>query len=374
MLSFSTPADLAAFRAALIVLLSPFDYPDTTAWRQAAAGVIRASVGADTAMITLRVNGEAVMAGVNLPSQQALQTYADYYHHKNPGDRRRLAMGLTHWTREQLLPASEFRRTEYFTDYCAINALIDSCGMSTPIPGPRGSEAVMHITTERGGRFAAGGREDQILELLQPAFAAGVRSALLGATWQTELRRELDAGAAGIAICDPKGRLLHATPRLLQLVQEDPEGSRILSCISRISVDIGALLRRRNESEPTTPPGRTVQTRLRRYTVCASLLRTPELLGQTPLVMLIIDAATPPVSPSRSQLRARFNLTERESEVAILLANGARNRDIARRIGVTDHTARRHTEHVLTKLGVTSRAAVASAIRGGTTLASDHTD
>lgn len=374
MLTLSSPAELAAFRAALIVLLSPFDYPDPTTWERAAAGAVRACLGSDATTITLPVNGKIEMIGINAPGAAALRTYIAHYHHKNPCDRRRAALGRTHWTRARLLPSKEFRQTEYFVDYCAVNGLIDSCGISTPIPGPRGTEALMHVTSERPDRFMAGGPEEQILELLQPAFAAGVRSALLGATWQTELRRELDAGAAGIAISDPKGRLLHATPRLLQLVQNDPEGSRILSCISRVSTDVGALLRRQDTSELAPIPARSLQTRLGRYTLRASLLRTPELLGQSSLVMLIVDAPGPVALPSRTTLRAQWGLTEREAEVALLLAEGARNRDVARLIGATEHTARRHTERILTKLGVTSRGAVGSAIRGGRTLAPSGED
>ena len=144
------------------------------------------------------------------------------------------------------MPHRELSCTEYYTDYCRPNGLISSCGMAAVPSGAGGPEAVVHVTTAESGRYLPEGREDQLLSLLQPAFAAGIRTALLGATWQGELRRQLDAGHSAIAICDPKGRMLHATPRLLELVQADAEGSRILAGVSRAAADIGGLLCRRD--------------------------------------------------------------------------------------------------------------------------------
>ena len=59
-------------------------------------------------------------------------------------------------------------------------------------------------------------------------------------------------------------------------------------------------------------------------------------------------------------LRKRFGLTEREAQVAQLLAARYSNREIAAELGFTVYTAGRHTEHVLHKLGVCNRRDVAA--------------
>lgn len=64
---------------------------------------------------------------------------------------------------------------------------------------------------------------------------------------------------------------------------------------------------------------------------------------------------------SPTQLR-RFGLTRREGDVAGLLAEGCRNEELARQLGISPHTARRHTERILVKLGVNSRSRVASVL------------
>jgi len=53
------------------------------------------------------------------------------------------------------------------------------------------------------------------------------------------------------------------------------------------------------------------------------------------------------------------DLTAREREVLELLASGARNHEIARRLGLSDKTVRNHVSAVLLKLGVPDRTAAA---------------
>jgi predicted ATPase/DNA-binding CsgD family transcriptional regulator len=59
--------------------------------------------------------------------------------------------------------------------------------------------------------------------------------------------------------------------------------------------------------------------------------------------------------------RAQPNrLTRREAQISELIAEGLSSHDIARRLGITRRTAEAHTEHIMTKLGVHSRAQVAA--------------
>jgi predicted ATPase/DNA-binding CsgD family transcriptional regulator len=66
-------------------------------------------------------------------------------------------------------------------------------------------------------------------------------------------------------------------------------------------------------------------------------------------------AATPP-----RQHVAEGGLTKREWEVAELVARGLSNKQIAGTLVIAQRTAETHVEHVLTKLGFTSRAQIAS--------------
>ncbi|MEQ7011211.1 helix-turn-helix transcriptional regulator [Actinopolymorpha sp. B17G11] len=53
-------------------------------------------------------------------------------------------------------------------------------------------------------------------------------------------------------------------------------------------------------------------------------------------------------------------LTKREREVALLVARGMGNREIASALVISKRTAETHVENILTKLGFTSRAQIAA--------------
>jgi DNA-binding NarL/FixJ family response regulator len=65
-----------------------------------------------------------------------------------------------------------------------------------------------------------------------------------------------------------------------------------------------------------------------------------------------------------AELKERFGLTARQIAVARLLSEGCSNAEIAKRLEMSYFTARNHTEQVLLKLGVSSRAAVGAIMYG----------
>jgi DNA-binding CsgD family transcriptional regulator len=76
-------------------------------------------------------------------------------------------------------------------------------------------------------------------------------------------------------------------------------------------------------------------------------------------------ASDPRASDAREiELARRFGLTRREIQVATLLAQGRSNQAIARELKISAHTARHHTQRVLSKLQVHSRGEAGAKIRG----------
>jgi DNA-binding NarL/FixJ family response regulator len=63
-------------------------------------------------------------------------------------------------------------------------------------------------------------------------------------------------------------------------------------------------------------------------------------------------------------LARQYKLTSREVDVAMLLAHGRSNEAIAKALHISSHTARHHTQRILTKLNVHSRAEAGAKIRG----------
>jgi predicted ATPase/DNA-binding CsgD family transcriptional regulator len=90
----------------------------------------------------------------------------------------------------------------------------------------------------------------------------------------------------------------------------------------------------------------------------AALLREGESL---PLREAVSRAVADPGPRRRTSVeQPGAPLSPREQEVAILVARGYRNREIAEALVITEGTARLHVKHVLRRLGFSSRAEIAA--------------
>jgi DNA-binding NarL/FixJ family response regulator len=71
-----------------------------------------------------------------------------------------------------------------------------------------------------------------------------------------------------------------------------------------------------------------------------------------------MHAPSGPTSPLQGPL------TRREHQIAELIAEGMTNKDIAAHLVISKRTAESHVEHILAKLGFTTRAQIAGWISG----------
>jgi DNA-binding CsgD family transcriptional regulator len=90
--------------------------------------------------------------------------------------------------------------------------------------------------------------------------------------------------------------------------------------------------------------------------------------GLDPEVVVVVVERTG--LPRDDTLCSRFGLTRRESQIALLLAEKCRDREIARRLGITVHTVRRHCENVRRKLGIHARDQVRGVLQNSRSPAS----
>lgn len=91
--------------------------------------------------------------------------------------------------------------------------------------------------------------------------------------------------------------------------------------------------------------------------------RVEAALGAVAAGLTVLDFA---LAPSQSETEGGPPLTPREREVLELVATGASNRRIAKRLGISEHTAKFHVNGILVKLGASTRTeAVTIAARRG---------
>lgn len=246
-----------------------------------------------------------------------------------------------------------------FDSTAIAGAVYDAVGLTTRVglPGVRASVVCFHETPPTEAELR---RHVDTLALLCPAVAAGVRSRAEAARERHTLTRLLDAMGQGIALFDAQGTLLHENPALLRLLERDPERVRLLRASASAARAVIARSRPRrfasSDEMPCPELRQLVRTGSALYSVYARLV-APDAPPAGGTVAVTVEPATAGAL-SVAPLRKRFGLTDRELDVTNLLSAGKSNADIARALGISPFTARHHTESVLAKLGVRSRAEV----------------
>ena len=76
---------------------------------------------------------------------------------------------------------------------------------------------------------------------------------------------------------------------------------------------------------------------------------------EPPTLVPVLDQHPPPVAAEPTE-----RLTAREKDVALLVAQGLTNRQIARELSLSEHTVANHVRKILKKRGLRSRAQISS--------------
>jgi DNA-binding CsgD family transcriptional regulator len=316
-----TEDDQRRFRAVLEALLSPMD-GETDTWLGRVCDCVKALTGADCAGVIIRAD-ERVSTHCSDRSNDVAAKYVE------------------------LIP----------------NRFYDALGLVAATKSPAGSrnaaELIVHHERANGRKF--GERGVALFKLLHPAFTAAMRTHVKLASQRHELESVLDALVDGYLLCDAFGRVLHVTPALSMLLRADPERDRLsgeLLATTRILAHLINSCAELSSAGSCFPLDREVRTASATYTVRGTLM--PEGVLASTRVIMVALCPRMPARAGEAELQERFGLTQRQARVALLLADGRSNAEIACVLSISPHTARHHTEQVLLKLGAKSRAEVAS--------------
>jgi DNA-binding CsgD family transcriptional regulator/PAS domain-containing protein len=353
--------DLAKLDTALRTTLAPFDLASLDQWRDAVNRQLRALLRADAASFMLPECGGPLLRSDGLDSA-VLAAYAERYGALDTGLRvRRRQLGLEVWTRAMLWTRAETRRSEYFADFVTPHRLHDAVGISFDLPGGAFAGVSFHHRSRGGTRFGARGLA--ILRLLRPAIKTAVAMHRMFVRRRGDLSCALDTLTEGVLLADLRGQVLHVNPSLGRILSADPERERVRRAIEQVRRSVGWRMRRLAVPAGLAegPLATVVRTAATSYHVRGVYLG-PTALPPHQVVLVVAERLTPE-PPSREMLTRRYSLTSREAEIAIAVAEGKSNAEIATALVISPHTARHHVERVLAKLGVHSRAAVGPALQ-----------
>ncbi len=175
------------------------------------------------------------------------------------------------------------------------------------------------------------------------------------------LRVLLDTLEHGLAFHSRAGRILHANGSFLRAVENGHDGAHLQDGIAAFARHVWGIANARRLADRVVhlETGR-VRTAAGEYRLRGSYVGLG-LFGESASVL--VSVRLPEADPTSEQrLRERFGLTRKQCVVARLLVQGLRNDEIARRLCISTHTARHHTEQIKLKLAVESRAGIAARV------------
>lgn len=365
--------ELKKLQTALETLLSPLDCDGVAAWRTKVRHTVQALLGADSSVSLLQIPGEPAFEADDV---RPLIDYGLHYHQFDRVNKYR-DLGTVAFTWDVIghlweRPSRDvWLRSEFYNDWVCKNRLCQPRGLNVALPpgqpmlGPPAGEDVAALYLYQDAERPSIERERQLalLRVLLPAFQAGAYIALRVGV-RGAIESVLAALPEGVVVFDGRLHVMYRNAAMRELVTEDPEPAAIEQAAGQLGRSVLALGGRTAKSrlpELAGPGSRALRTSTEAYCLRGALV-APGVFGIGPAAIVVVERTTPG-RRSLDALRARFGLTPRELLVSRLLTEGRSNHDVAHALGVSIHTARRHVEHVLLKLGVHSRAAVGAKMR-----------
>ena len=190
---------------------------------------------------------------------------------------------------------------------------------------------------------------ERSLQLVQPRVAPRIHAV---PTPKPSIIRFVDAVDAPVALTNRDGRLtaMNGPARDFFIGRT---GTQLRDAIEN-AVRV-AMTDRRRPAEYSPNPAHRVEIGHERFVATVVLAGNDMATYDIGAMVLLRREAIDSAPLTEQALASRFGLTPQEARVALMLADQRSNRDIADRLGISVHTARHHTERVLSKLEIHSR-------------------
>ena len=356
--------NLARLSELATVLLSPLDQDSVDEWRDQSCRLLRTLVGGDQLyFLCAPLPGVDTMWTVDMPEPLRVAYAARFA--EDEGTKRAVRAGVTACNQTSIVKGDweGYRRDPIVNELFLPHGVHDTVCLVTEVePEPRSgaSWCRFHLGAARTpyGTELFGDSGLAMMRLLAPAFEAGVATLLAAGAWRMSLAGALDALATAAWVFTARGdATIHRNASAAHLIDDDPEAGRVEAAVAALARELARSATRAKSvagADRPAPGTTTVRTAAASYALRGSYVAAARLApGRT---ILVVARRTSPRPLDRATLRERYALTSRELQVAALIGEGLSAGDIARRLGVSIHTARRHVERLYAKLGVHSRA------------------
>ena len=352
--------ELRALSTAMTIMLTPFSYPDGEQWRAAMCGALNPLLGASGSTLELVVPDEPIIGGCP-DLARALEALLPPPDWMLKGFEKRRQLGLNVAGFADMYDVDVVKRSPFYNDVVIPNRLLEPLTLIADFPAAP-LPAVLGFVFDK--ELAARRRLDrnkQMLSLVVPAFIAGVSAYVCAARMRKDLASLVDSLAVGVTVIGIEGNVLDENQAMRALLEGDPERAHIRATVKQVSSGIAYIVARgRPPDWAKQSQLAEVRTALAKYRITATFAPDGFLNAGGAVVALTERLSS--ISADSQSLASKFGLTRREIQTAQLLMRGYPTRQIATAMGISFNTVRRHTEHVLLKLNVHSRAAIAARV------------
>ena len=359
---------------ALRLIGSPLQYKSVSEWRAAVLQTLMPLFGADAGGFVLPFEGDEPATLLGRP-QDLMHDYLEHQSRDPLIDRwRAQEFDATNIDALTGGDRSVYTSSEIYDLVWEPHRIEDSIKVAVDLtneapelvpgrrfaPGGQAFRGMLTLYADAPGRERFGDAGLDVIRMLQPLLRSAASTWNELASRRSALVTLIDESSDGLALYDAHHRLLHSNRALDRMVIEDKGAQVLLDATMRLARAFGGMMQGSDPHDLEGAFERVVESGGRRWTLRAT--RADAVFGRDEVTLVRVRPQVASIM-SEAQLARRYGLTRREAEVATLLGAGASNKEIVSRLGVTEFTARRHTENVLRKLGVDSRAKVALALR-----------
>lgn len=351
---------IAQLQAATAILLSPFSSENGDEWRRAVCAAIEPIVESRGAMFGLAVPDENLLIG-SADVVAAMQPFMPPTGWMRDSWVRALMRGEPVIAWRDVYEAALLKKTDFYNECVRPNRIYAPLTLTANVRGSPLGAAVFHYFENESRADRQMDERKQLLQLLVPAFQAGINAYLAMQRQRDTLISFGELSHVALALFNMRGQPVHQSRALEQLLAVDPDASRIRAETARIAANLSASLSARN---PLAHLDHPIKSRLTTHGASYGLsaISFGDGFGAVAMIGVMIEDLGPPRFDAQ-RLRSEYRLTTRELQTAALLQRRMSAKEIASALGVSVNTARRHTEHVLSKLGVHSKHAVAEKLR-----------
>lgn len=337
---------------------APFAAPSLSEWRRRCVDAIGPLLNTDRAASIMSVAGGEPLHVQPPDLDEMARAWGEHYYQYDTALLRSgesVRRGVFHLS--DLYDLDALRPSPFWTEWIVPFRGENGFGMAVSVPQ---SEVPVSFHGYPSSDAISARRGRSLLSLLYPAFVAGTRAALQAIDAERDRVEMLERESEGIVVADLDERMVYVSARLAPILDDRAPSGALAIAIHKVIRQAIGLIRPLTKSRSAEPVvlARGIVTRAQGLVVRAIVLHGYTGSGD-PLVTVIVSRETR-LCDDDTALMKRFALTRRECEVARAIGSGRSSQDISTRLGISIHTTRRHTERVFTKLGVSTRAAVAA--------------